>query len=32
MFLSYSIRSAAEVISELFIAKDRKYLSEDEFN
>jgi len=32
MFLSFSIRSGVEVISELFIAKERKYLSEEEFN
>lgn len=32
MFLSFAIRSTAEVISELFIAKERKYLSEAEFN
>lgn len=31
MFLSYSIRSSAEVVSELHIAKNRKYISGDEF-
>jgi four helix bundle protein len=32
MFLSFSIRSGVEVVSELFIAKERKYISELEFN
>jgi four helix bundle protein len=32
VFLSYSLRSAIEVVSCLFIAKKRKYIKEDEFN
>ena len=32
MFLSFSIRSGVEVISELFIAKDRKYINEEQFS
>ncbi|MFA5029418.1 MAG: four helix bundle protein [Patescibacteria group bacterium] len=31
MFLNISIRSGVEVISELFIAKERSYLSDEEF-
>ncbi len=30
-FLNYSIRSAAEVVSELYIAKNRNYIEEKEF-
>lgn len=31
MFLSYSMRSSAEVVSELHIAQNRNYISEKEF-
>src|SRR5471030_2408709 len=32
VFLSYSLRSAIEVVSCLFIAKKRQYIEEDQFN
>jgi len=32
LFLSYSLRSAIEVVSCLFIAKKRKYIQEEHFN
>jgi len=32
VFLGYSLRSAIEVVSCLFIAKRRKYIIEDQFN
>src|SRR5471030_2429637 len=32
VFLSYSLRSAIEVVSCLFIAKRRNYIEEDQFN
>lgn len=32
MFLNYSIRSTAEVVSEMFIAKDRKFIPVEPFN
>jgi four helix bundle protein len=31
-FLNYSIRSVAEIVSELFIAKRRGYLNDSDFN
>lgn len=31
-FLTYSIRSTAEVVSELFLARQRNYLSQKEFD
>jgi len=32
VFLNYAIRSNVEVIAELYIARDRKFISSEEFN
>ncbi|MFA6098148.1 MAG: four helix bundle protein [Patescibacteria group bacterium] len=32
LFLNYSIRSLVEVISELYIARDREYINNQDFN